>query len=405
MTSKRVSSRLGKFRFPIIIVILIVIGGWFLWQHEHASSSKQSAAESSTHSAHMGRGRHPNGQGPRVTSVYTGFATHANVAVYLHALGTVEANKTVTVTSRVTGELMKVFFTEGQFVKKGQRLAQIDDRSYKATLAQYLGELSQDKAQLESAELTLIRYRRLYQQKSLSKQDLQDQIASVGQYRGAVESDQAQVDSARLNIEYADIRSPISGYTGLLNTDTGNLVSSDDTTIVTVTQVNPIAVTFSLPQANIPDILPGLRHAISFHVQAFNQTGKKQLASGLLKYMSNQIDTDTGTVKLKALFNNKNETLYPNQFVNVRLKLKTLENAIVIPKAALQLNDHGDFVFVVDKTSHVKKRQVSAGPSDGDDRVVILSGVKSGEQLVTTGIDNLSDGSKVDVITKNKDHS
>ncbi|CAG8999931.1 MAG: Multidrug resistance protein MdtA [Candidatus Celerinatantimonas neptuna] len=404
MTSKRVPSRLGKYRFPIVIIfVLIVIAGWFLWQHDHASSSKQ---QETTHAAHPGRRPHPGGSGPnQITSVYTNFASHANVHVYLHALGTVEANKTVTVTSRVTGELMKVFFTEGQFVKKGQRLAQIDDRSYRATLAQYLGELSQNKAQLKSAKLTLTRYRRLYQQKSLSEQDLQDQIASVGQYRGAVEADQAQVDSARLSIEYADIRSPISGYTGLLSTDTGNLVSADSTTIVTITQVNPIAVTFSLPQANIPDILAGLRHGHSFKVDAFNQTGNKQLASGLLKYMSNQIDTDTGTVKLKALFNNKNERLYPNQFVNIRLKLKTLKNAVVISKAALQLNDHGDFVFVVDKSSHVKKHLVKVGPSDGEDRVVILSGVKAGNQLVTTGIDNLSDGSKVQVITKNKAHS
>lgn len=408
MTNNTVAKNTKSRSLLIITLIVLLVLGWLGWKHFHSASTeagtapmaqKQSAAASSSRRGPPGMfSRGPN-------AVYVGTAATQNVDVYLKALGTVIANRTVTVTSRVTGELQQVFFEEGQYVEKGQRLAQIDDRSYQATLAQYQGSLAQNQALLQSAEVTLKRYQGLFAQDSLSQQDLQDQIATVGQYRGAVKADEAQVASAKLNIDYANIHAPVSGYVGLRLVDPGNLVSADSTEIVTVTQTDPIAATFSIPQAQLQPVLTGLRAGEAFPVYAYDQNGSAQIAQGTLKYISNQIDTNTGTVKLKATFDNKAEKLYPNQFVNIELKLKTLANAIVIPKAALQLSDNGDFVFVVGQDAKVEKRQVTAGPNADDDNIVILKGVKVGEQVVITGMDNLSNGAQVKVLTQQQDRS
>ena len=384
--------RSPKRFIPLLLVAAVVLGAALSLRQCH-SGTDAAAANMPGPGGRAG----PGGTQGAVT-VAVGPAQAADVPVYLTALGTVVANYTVTVTSRVDGELQAVYFTEGQYVKKGQVLAQIDPRPYQATLAQYEGQLAENQALLKSAQLTLERYRRLYAKDSLAKQDLDTQVASVGQYAGAVKADQAQIDAAKLNIVYGRITSPIDGYVGLRLVDPGNLVTSGSTTgIVTVTQTDPIAVTFSIPQAELRNVLPKVRQGQALPVQALDQLGNQPLASGTLKFVSNEIDTSTGSVKLKALFANADEQLYPNQFVNVKLQTDTLKGAVVVPSAAVQLSAQGNFVYAL-KDDKVQRRSVEVGPTLGD-RSVIRSGVAIGEQVVTRGIDHLRDGAAVTIET------
>ncbi|WP_419721489.1 efflux RND transporter periplasmic adaptor subunit [Pantoea vagans] len=338
----------------------------------------------------------PGMMGGSATLVHSGVASTADVPVWLNALGTVIPNASVTVTSRVDGQLEHVFFTEGQKVSAGQLLAQIDPRSYQATLNQYQAELSENQALLKSAELTLARYRKLAAQDALARQDLDSQIATVGQYRGAVAADQAQIASAKLSIEYARITAPISGRVGLRQVDPGNMVqSSSSTGLVTITQMQPAAVTFSVPQSDIPALVSVLHQGQSLPATLFDQDNQHQLASGEVKFISNQIDTATGTVALKALFANQDEALFANQFVNIRLQTQVLKGATVVPAQALQLSSDGSFVFVINKDHTVTRKAVTTGPAFGNDQQAILSGVSPGDRLVTEGIDRLTSGSKV----------
>lgn len=384
-------SRLWKILLLLLFVAIVLLIVWRVWPHGGAQGPGGAAGGMRHGGAAMMGGSTP---------VHGGKVTQTDVPVYLNALGTVIPNASVTVTSRVDGQLLKVYFTEGQQVKAGQLLAQIDPRSYQATLAQYQAERAQNAAQLKSAELTLARYRKLYAQDSLARQDLDSQIATVGQYSGAVKSDDAQIAAAQLNIEYARITSPVDGRVGLRLVDPGNMVHSSDTTgIVTVTQIQPAAVTFSVPQSNLPVLVKALHNQQSLPVTAFDEDGKTQLEQGKVQYLSNQIDTSTGSVELKALFANPQETLYPNQFVNVRVQTGTLNQAMVIPAQALQLSSEGSFVFVINSDNTVSRRQVQTGPAFGDSQQAILSGVKAGEQVVTEGIDRLTDGSKVQLVS------
>jgi len=331
--------------------------------------------------------------------VHSGMAKQADVPVYLSALGTVIANATVTVTSRVDGQLMTIYFTEGQSVTKGQLLAQIDPRSYQATLEQYQGNLAQNQALLKSAQLTLARYKTLFALKSLSRQSLDEQTAAVGQYLGTIKSDQAQIDAAKLDLEYARIVAPISGRAGLRLVDAGNMVHSTDTTgIVTITQTQPIAATFSVPQANVPSLLKALHQGHGLPATAIDQDGATVLAQGKLNFISNAIDSDTGSIKLKAIFDNRDERLYPNQFVNIRLQTGTLTQATVVPSQALQLSSDGDFVYIIKPGNTVVRQAVKTGPAFGNDLQAIISGVTPGDQVVTEGIDRLNNGSKVQVM-------
>lgn len=377
----------------ILCAILLLLAAAMTWHFWPPGAGKQ------------GEMRRPGGPGQRMagmtTPVHTGAVELADVPVYLTALGTVVPNATVTVTSRVDGQLTHVYFKEGQKVAAGQLLAQIDPRSYQATLAQYQGDLSQNQALLKSAQLTLARYQKLYAQDSLARQDLDTQTATVGQYSGAVKADQAQIDSARLNIEYARITAPISGRVGLRLVDAGNMVQSSSTTgLVTITQTQPAAVTFSVPQSYIPTLLKALHNDQSLPASAFDQQGSSELAQGDVQFISNQIDTSTGSVTLKAQFANLDEALYPNQFVNLRLQTGTLKQATVIPGQALQLSGDGSFVYVVNKDHTVTRKAVKTGPVFGSDRQAILEGVSAGEQVVTEGIDRLTDGSTVSVVSE-----
>ncbi|WP_416262179.1 MdtA/MuxA family multidrug efflux RND transporter periplasmic adaptor subunit [Gibbsiella quercinecans] len=386
-------SRLLKLLLLVILVLIVAGVVWRLWPQGQSGQSGMRGP-----GGHGGPGRMMMSGGN--TLVHAGTATQADVPVYLNALGTVTPNATVTVTSRVDGQLMKVYFTEGQKVEAGQLLAQIDPRSYQATLAQYQAELSENQALLKSAQLTLARYKKLFAQDSLSRQDLDTQIATAGQYSGAIKADEAQIAAAKLNIEYARITAPISGRVGLRLVDAGNMVTSSDTTgIVTITQTQPVAVTFSVPQSNIPVLLKALHNGQSMPATAFDQDNKTQLAEGKAQFISNSIDTSTGTVQLKALFDNEDEALYANQFVNVRLQTGLLSQATVIPSQALQLSSDGSFVFVINQDNTVTRKVVATGPSFGEDQRAIISGVAPGDRVVTEGVDRLASGSKVSVVT------
>ncbi|KAF0855355.1 MdtA/MuxA family multidrug efflux RND transporter periplasmic adaptor subunit [Pantoea dispersa] len=381
----------------LLVLLVLLIAAGVIWR---VAGGKRGAAPGDLPPGGH-RGAAPM-SGP-ATLVHSGVAATADVPVYLNALGTVIPNASVTVTSRVAGQLQQVFFTEGQKVSAGQLLAQIDPRSYQATLAQYQGDLSQNQALLHSAQLTLARYKKLAAQDSLSRQDLDSQIATVGQYQGAVAADQAQIASAKLDIEYARITSPISGRVGLRLVDPGNMVQTSDTTgIVVVTQMQPAAVTFSVPQSYIAQLTRALRNGQSLPATAFDQDNSTILAQGEVKYISNQIDTSTGTIELKASFPNEDEALFANQFVNLRLQTGTLKNATVIPAQALQLSSDGSFVFIINKDNSVTRKAVTTGPALGEDRQAILQGVAPGDRLVTEGIDRLTNGSKVQLADDSK---
>lgn len=393
------ASRSGFSRWLkwLLVLLVLLIAAGVIWR---VAGGKRGAAPGDLPpGGHRGAAQM---SGP-ATLVHSGVAATADVPVYLNALGTVIPNASVTVTSRVAGQLQQVFFTEGQKVSAGQLLAQIDPRSYQATLAQYQGDLSQNQALLHSAQLTLARYKKLAAQDSLSRQDLDSQIATVGQYQGAVAADQAQIASAKLDIEYARITSPISGRVGLRLVDPGNMVQTSDTTgIVVVTQMQPAAVTFSVPQSYIAQLTRALRNGQSLPATAFDQDNSSVLAQGEVKYISNQIDTSTGTIELKASFPNQDEALFANQFVNLRLQTGTLKNATVIPAQALQLSSDGSFVFIINKDNSVTRKAVTAGPALGEDRQAILQGVAPGDRLVTEGIDRLTNGSKVQLADDSK---
>lgn len=388
MTAKRITLSI------LLLLGGLSAGGLIVHYWPKAGEPAASAQPGGLHSALRRGGGFAGGPVP----VQAATVTRADVAEYVSALGTVVPNAAVTVTSRVDGQLLAVHFTEGQAVEQGQLLATLDDRGFAATLAQYQGALAQDAAQLKNAQLTLARYRTLYAQDSLAKQDLESQIATVAQYQGAVQADQAQIAAAKLDLEYSRIRAPISGRVGLRLVDPGNMVrASDSTGLVTITQVQPIAVTFSLPQSHVPTLRQALQAGKRLTVIALDQDGQTQLAVGELHFMSNSIDASTGTVALKALFANEDEALYPNQFVNVRLQIRDHAQVPVVSRAAIQLAGSGHYVYVIGDDDKVRRQAVTVGPLYGHQQQAVLDGLQGGERLVTAGIDSLKDGVQVSV--------
>ena len=325
-------------------------------------------------------------------------AAQQDIDIYLKSLGTVTAYNTVTVRSRVSGELVEVAFQEGQQVKAGDLLAQVDPRAFQVALDQARGTQMQNLAQLENARRDLQRYQALYKQDSIAKQQVDTQAALVRQYEGTVKSDQANVDNARLQLDYARITAPISGRLGLRQVDRGNLVSSSDTNgLVVITQTQPISVVFTLPETQLPEVRAEIAAGKTLAVDAYDRADTRRIATGQLETMDNQIDVTTGTLKLKARFENADDALFPNQFVNVRLHVLTRKDVTAIPTAAIQQGSAGAFVFLVQQDNTVQVRQVKLGAVNNG-MVAVNEGLQPGDRVVVEGTDRLRAGAKVEVV-------
>ena len=337
-------------------------------------------------------GRFPQGA---LQTVGASTAVLGDVRVILNELGTVTPLATVTVQTQINGQLTEVAFTEGQLVKKGDFLAQIDPRPYEYLKEQYEGQLAHDQGLLAQAQMDQKRYQMLAQQNSIARQQSEDQVFIVQQYAGSVKQDQGLVDAQALNIAYCHIVSPITGRVGLRLVDPGNYVQTTNTTgLAVITQLQPISVIFTLPEDDLPEIMPQFTAGTPLIVTAYDRANLRQLAVGKVAAIDNQIDTTTGTVKVKAQFDNENNTLFANQFVNVRLLVKTLQNAVTVQTSAIQRGAPGTYVYVINADNTVSVRQVSTGPVDGN-ITAINSGLSAGERVVTDGTDRLRDGVKV----------
>ncbi|AYC32953.1 MdtA/MuxA family multidrug efflux RND transporter periplasmic adaptor subunit [Pseudomonas cavernae] len=392
-------------RWKILGLGVIAVAALVWWQWPASKSEEGSRAKpeqgSLTQPAGGGRRGGPPGFGgfsAGPTPVRVAAASAGDFPVYYKALGTVTALNTVNVRGRVDGQLVKLLVEEGQMVKAGSVLAQIDPRPFQVALQQAEGTLQENQAQLTNAELDLKRYQGLYAEDSIAKQTLDTQQALVNQYRGTIKGNQAEVAQARLNLEFTQVKAPISGRLGLRQVDVGNLVSSGDTTpLVVITQTQPISVSFTLPERDLPDVIEHYRSGLPMVVEAWDRGDSRLQAEGVLHSLDNQIDTTTGTLKLKARFANDKESLFPNQFVNVRLRANTLKDVVLVPTAAVQFGNSGSFVYVLDGDKKVKMRPLQVGPNDGA-RTVITAGLKPGERVVLEGTDRLRDGSDVEVV-------
>jgi multidrug efflux system membrane fusion protein len=326
-----------------------------------------------------------------------------DLQIILRGLGTVNPLATVTVRTQISGRLMEVEFKEGQRVKKGDFLAQIDPQIYQAQLEEAQGQLERDQAQLANARLDLARYQKLNAQDSVARQTLDTQRATVQQDEGIVENDQGLVDNAKVNLAYCRIDSPVDGKVGLRQVDPGNYVQPGDVNgIVVITQMQPMSVIFTLPEDDIEAVLKRVHSGATLPVEAYDRSDSTLIASGTLATIDNQVDTTTGTVKLRAIFPNDDEDLFPSQFVNARLLVDTLQNATLIPVAAVQQGTPGTYAYAVNADNTVSVRLVKLGPTDGQNYSVI-SGLSLGEKVVVDGVDRLRDGAKITIPTSKPD--
>ncbi|MHC6225408.1 MdtA/MuxA family multidrug efflux RND transporter periplasmic adaptor subunit [Pseudomonas sp. X10] len=374
----------------LLILLLVVALAWWLWP---ATTVQKEPAGRGGKGGRPGFGMSSDPVPVRVEPTRVG-----DFPLYFKALGTVTATNTVNVRSRVAGELVKVNFQEGQRVKAGDLLAEIDPRPYRIALQQAEGTLAQNQAQLKNAQVDVARYKGLYAEDSIAKQTLDTAEALVGQYQGTVKTNQAAVNDARLNLEFTQIRAPISGRLGLRQLDIGNLVAANDTAaLVVITQTEPINVAFTLPETELPTVLERYRAGAALPVEAWDRGDSKLQATGVLGSLDNQIDTTTGTLKFKAHFENKDQALFPNQFVNVRLLADTLKQVVLAPSAAIQFGNDGTFAYVVNSENKVNIHKLKVGASDGE-HSVILEGLAAGDRVVLEGTDRLREGSLVEVV-------
>ena len=370
----------------IAVVAALAAAGAFAWRKFEPIAPSTNREESS------GRPAQPP-QTVRVAPVVLG-----DMPLTIDALGTVTPFETVTIRTQIAGTLQNVGFTEGQTVKAGDFIAQIDPRPYEAALAQAQGQLAKDQALLGQAQGDLARFQQLAKQDSIALQQVADQIALVAQDKAAIAADQAMVKTAELNVAYTHIVSPVTGRVGLRLVDPGNyLQPSDSTGIVVITQIDPISVVFTTPESNLPRIAARLNSGVKLPVTVLDRDNVHALATGTLTTFDSQIDVTTGTIRMRSKFDNPNGVLFPNQFVNVRLLVDTMTGATLAPNPAIQLGASGNFVYLLNDNSTVSKRDVVIGPTDGK-HTVITSGLKAGDKVVIDGVDRLRDGVKVKVV-------
>ena len=365
-----------------LAVMVIVVCAWYAWPKPDQPIAGRGDASA------------------RPLPVVAAEAKKGSIDVALTALGTVTPRNSVIVRSRVDGELVRVAFSEGQMVKAGDLLAEIDPRPFEVQLTQALGQLTKDQALLKNAQLDLERYRTLLQQDSISKQQVDTQEALVHQYEGGVKTDQGQVDNARLQLTYARVTAPISGRVGLRQVDPGNIIHASDTNgLVVITQLQPITVLFPIPEDNLPRVIKRVQSGESVPVEAYDRAQKVKLGVGKLTTFDNQVDTTTGTVKLRAEFPNTDGALFPNQFVNVRMIVETLPDATLVPSSAIQRGAPGTFVYVVKADNTVNVVPVKLGPVQGE-TAAVDSGIAPGDVVVVDGADKLREGSRVELIAR-----
>jgi multidrug efflux system membrane fusion protein len=365
------------------IILLLVVGlvGFRMYQN------KQSAAQAAKQKAALAQ---------RGVPISTTTATKGPIGVYINALGTVTPVYTATITSRVDGQIISVNYREGQMVHKGDVLLQIDPRPYQAALTQAEGTLAHDEALLAEGRIDLNRYQEAFNRNAIAKQQLDDQVQTVKQVEGSVKNDQGTVAAATTNVDYTTIRAPIEGRVGLRLLDPGNIVTSGGTTpLVVVTQLQPITVIFSVAEDYLPQIQKQMKAGHKMSVDALDRDQLTKLASGSLLTLDNQIDTSTGTVKLKAIFQNGDLTLFPNQFVNARLLVDTQQDATLVPAAAIQRNAQNAFVYLIKPDQTAAVQNVTVGTTDGNTSAV--QGIQPGDVIAMTGFDKLQDGVKVTV--------
>jgi multidrug efflux system membrane fusion protein len=383
LTAGSAPARRPRWLLWAIVAVVIAIVAWLLFRRS-GEESKSAAAKAKTASS-------------RPIPVLAVPAILGDIGVYVDGLGTVTALNTVTIHTRVDGQLLEVAFQEGQIVHKGDLLAQIDPRPFEVQLTQAEGQRGKDEAALQNARLDLERYKVLAAQDAVPRQQLDTQEATVRQDEAAVKSDQGQVGAAKLNLTYSRITAPITGRVGLRLVDPGNIVHAGDSGgLVVITQLQPIAVVFTIPADQLPPVLAQMRGGRKLAVEAKDRDRKVKLATGTLVAVDNQIDTTTGTVRLKAQFDNQDGALFANQFVNARLLVRTLNRAVLVPAAAIQRSPQSTFVWVVRPDTSVEMRNVAVQLTEGD-RTAITGPVAPGERLVIDGVDKLQPGSKVTV--------
>jgi multidrug efflux system membrane fusion protein len=382
-TAPVVKSKPRRTRLIVGLIILIGLAAAGYWEYrtQYATQPASTAQRAAPQNPPQSVGAATIGQG--------------DIRVIVNALGTVTPIATVTVQTQINGQLLEVGFTEGQLVKKGDFLAQIDPRPYQLLQAQYEGQLAHDQGVLAQSQIDLARYQKLAEQNSIARQQYEDQVYIVEQNKGTVKLDQAQIDQQKLNVIYCRIVSPVTGRIGLRLVDPGNYIQTTATTgIAVVTQMQPITVIFPIPEDDLPDVLPHVNAGTPLEVFAYDRANVKMLATGRVMALDSQIDTTTGTVKVRAQFDNGDYALFPNQFVNAQLLVKTLHDVVTVPTAAIQRGAPGTYVYLINADNTVSVRPIKTGPADGP-MTAVDTGLSVGDRVVVDGTDRLRDGARV----------